>query len=144
MSPVILAQTDTTVGFLSQNQQKLYEIKSRETSKPFLKVYPNFKSLLVSKNRVPNNFKRLVRHSKKTTFIIKQNAFRVAKNHLNSQILRDSLWLYSTSANKTGENFDREFCQNSADIIIEDINGLVENSPSNLLKINRIKKRKLR
>ena len=37
--PVILTQTDTTVGFLSQNEKKLYEIKSRETTKPFIKVY---------------------------------------------------------------------------------------------------------
>jgi tRNA A37 threonylcarbamoyladenosine synthetase subunit TsaC/SUA5/YrdC len=36
---VILTQTDTTVGFLSQDALKLYEIKSRNTTKPFIKVF---------------------------------------------------------------------------------------------------------
>lgn len=141
---VILTQTDTTVGFLSQDAQKLYEIKSRKTSKPFIKVYQNFKSFLNDGNRVPPSQRVLVRRSNKTTFIVKNQAFRIAKIKLDSQILRDNSWYYSTSANRAGKNFDREFCESKADIIIEDKNGLSENSSSNLLKINNIKKRKLR
>jgi tRNA A37 threonylcarbamoyladenosine synthetase subunit TsaC/SUA5/YrdC len=135
----ILAQTDTTVGFLSQDAQKLYEIKSRKTSKPFIKVYQNFKTFLDDGNRVPPSKKNLVRRSKKTTFIVKNKAFRVAKISLGSKIIRDSNWYYSTSANKAGENFDREFCESKADIIIEDKDGLYEDSASILLKINKRK-----
>ena len=142
--PVILTQTDTTVGFLSQNADKLYEIKSRETTKPFIKVYSSFKTFLGSNNRIPNSKKNLVRRSKKTTFIIKDRAFRVAKTELNSQILRDLKWTYSTSANKTKESFDRVFCESKADIIIEDINSLCENISSSLFKINKVSRRKLR
>ena len=141
---VILTQTDTTVGFLSQNAKKLYEIKSRENSKPFIKVYQNFKSFLNDGNRVPASQKVLVRRAKKTTFIIKNQAFRIAKIELDSQILREITWFYSTSANQANKNFNREFCESKADIIIEDKKGLSENSSSNLLKINNIKKRKLR
>ena len=141
---VILTQTDTTVGFLSQNATKLYEIKSRKTTKPFIKVYKNFKSFSNDGNRVPLSWRLLVRRSKKTTFIVKNFAFRVAPINLNSQILRDSEWYFSTSANLSGENFNREFCEEKADIIIEDKRGLSENSSSSLIKINQSKRRKIR
>ena len=144
MSPIILTQTDTTVGFLSQNSQKLSEIKSRPTTKPFIKVYANFKTFLESGNRIPNNKKNSVRRAKKTTFIVKNRAFRVAPTTSYSQILRDSSWYYSTSANRSNESFDREFCESKADIIIEDFNGLVEKNSSALIKINQTKRRKLR
>ncbi|MDA7818295.1 Sua5/YciO/YrdC/YwlC family protein [Sulfurimonas sp.] len=143
-SPIILAQTDTTVGFLSQNSDKLYEIKSRETTKPFIKIFSDFESFKHSTCRVPSSQKSLVRRSKKTTFIVKNKAFRIAKNNLNSKILKDLSWHYSTSANKSGENFKREFCETKADIIVEDINGLHENSSSALIKINSKKRKKLR
>lgn len=144
MSKVILTQTDTTVGFLSQNSKKLYEIKSRETTKPFIKVYSNFKSYIENKNRVPERFKNIVRRSKKTTFIVKNRAFRVANTALSSQVLRNSNWQHSTSANESGKKFDREFCEAKADIIIEDKNGLDEKSSSSLYILGHEKKRRLR
>jgi len=141
---VILTQTDTTVGFLSQNAQKLYEIKSRLSSKPFIKVYKNFKSFTQDGKRVVNSRKNLVRRSKKTTFIINDFSFRVASFTLNSQIFRDNSWFYSTSANRSGEKFCRDFCESKADIIVENMDGLREKDSSALIKINRVKRRKLR
>ncbi len=141
---VILAQTDTTVGFLSQNPHKLYEIKSRPSSKPFIKVYKNFKTFLQEGNRVANSRKNLVRRSKKTTFIINDFSFRVAPFVTNSQIFRDASWFYSTSANRSGESFQREFCESKADIIIETEDGLCEKKSSSLIKINARKRRKMR
>ena len=142
--PVVLTQTDTTVGFLSQSSDKLYAIKSRPNIKPFIKVYNNFQNFLESGNRVPKSKRNLVRRSKKTTFIIKNRAFRIADTTLNSQILRDFIWSYSTSANKSKEKFSREFCETKADIIIEDNNGLIQSSSSSLIKINEVKRRKIR
>ena len=141
---VILTQTDTTVGFVSQNGQKLGNIKSRDDSKPFIKVYDSLKTFLACANRVPHAKKNLVRRSKQTSFIIKNKAFRISKIHLNSQLLRDLHWHYSTSANESSKNFDRDFCEDKADIIIEDKNGLHENVSSTLLKINNKKKVKIR
>lgn len=142
--PVILTQTDTTVGFLSQDSDKLYEVKSRSTTKPFIKVYNNFKTFLLCGNRVPSAFKSTIRRSKKTTFIVKNRAFRVAKTTLNSSVLNNYTWNYSTSANQANKNFDRYFCEDKADIIIEDKNGLHERSSSRLVKINKIKRKKIR
>lgn len=133
---IILAQTDTTVGFASQNHQKLSDIKSRSTSKPFIKVYDSF---LACENRIPKNMKNLIRRSKKTTFIINNQAIRINPYTNNSQIQRDLNYYYSTSANEKNKSFDREFCESKADIIIEDKYGLRENSSSTLLKINNKK-----
>ncbi|MCK9455090.1 MAG: hypothetical protein WCY51_07575 [Sulfurimonas sp.] len=142
--PVILTQTDTTVGFLSQDKAKLYEIKSRPQAKPFIKVYRDFKSFIEDGNRVAKNRKNMVRRSKKTTFIMGDFSFRVAASTLDSQIFRNTPWFYSTSANRSGERFERVFCESKADIIIQDINSLVERDSSSLIKINRKKRRKLR
>ncbi|WP_372998924.1 hypothetical protein [Sulfurimonas sp.] len=141
---VILTQTDTTVGFLSQDDKKLQEVKSRKPSKAFIKVYKNFKTLLASGHRIPDKYKNSVRRSKKTTFIVKNKAFRVADTSLDSQILRDKLWHYSTSANESGKNFDRDFCIEKADIIVENKDGLNENSSSSLYILNHTKRKKIR
>lgn len=140
---VVLTQTDTTVGFISQNNEKLSEIKSREASKQFIKVYPNLKAFTIT-NRVPVSKRRLFRKSKKTTFIIKNKALRISPTKLHSQILRDTSWNYSTSANKSGEKFEYIFCQDKADIIIQNKYGLKEMRASTLLKINDAKTVKLR
>ena len=141
---IILAQTDTTVGFLSQNAKELFEIKSRKETKPFLKVYSSFKEFLNNSNRVPSSKKKLIRRSKKTTFIVKNRAFRISVSTLNSQILRDLKWHYSTSANESTKSFNREFCESKADIIIENSDGLSQRASSTLLKLNDTKIRRLR
>jgi tRNA A37 threonylcarbamoyladenosine synthetase subunit TsaC/SUA5/YrdC len=141
---IILAQTDTTVGFLSQDAQKLYEIKSRVSSKPFIKVFDSFQSLINAGQRVSKAHKKLVRNSKKTTFIIKSNSFRVAESSLNSALFRNISWFYSTSANASGKSFERGFCEKKADIIIEDKHGLREKSSSVIYRLGKIKKRRLR
>ena len=141
---IILTQTDTTVGFLSQNAQKLFEIKSRESSKPFIKVFSSLKNFSNSGLRVANRHKRALRRAKKTSFISKGTAFRVANTTLNSQILRDLKWNYSTSANESAKNFNIKFCEQKADIIIQNRDGLSENSSSSLYKLGQRKKRRLR
>lgn len=141
---VILTQTDTTVGFISQNEKKLQEIKQRESSKPFIKIYKDLKTLLEFKHRVPNKFKNRVRRSKKTSFIVKNKAFRVDNNTLDSKLLKDLSWHYSTSANERAKNFNREFCEKKTDIIIENKDGLRELSSSCVYKINNYKREKIR
>ena len=139
LSSVVLMQTDTTVGFISQNHTKLADIKSRPNSKPFIKVINSFKKL-----RVPKKYKNEIRRSKKTTFIVSNKAFRVSNETQNSQLLRDISWHYSTSANEANKNFDRKFCEENADIIIENCHGLHELGSSKLIKLTNHKKRRLR
>ena len=137
-------QTDTTVGFASQDTQKLYEVKSRTASKQFLKVYSSFKALNTANIRIPYSRRSLVRRSKKTTFIVQNKAFRVAPSYLSSQVLNNLQWNYSTSANESGKKFDYGFCEDKADIIIQDKYGLKENCSSALIKINKTKQMRIR
>jgi tRNA A37 threonylcarbamoyladenosine synthetase subunit TsaC/SUA5/YrdC len=133
---IILTQTDTTVGFVSQNQTRLQSIKERPTSKPFIKVYKDFKSFTKDNKRIPNSQKNRIRRSKKTTYIVNELAFRVAEDKLYSSILRKVRWNYSTSANETTKSFNRDFCEEKTDIIIEDKSSLYEGTSSSLYKIN--------
>jgi len=141
---VILTQTDTTVGFVSQNEIRLSHIKERLSSKPFIKVYQNFHALKEDKRRVPNSQKRRVRRSKKTTFIVNQLAFRVANITLDSALIRANKWNYSTSANESSKSFNRTFCEEKTDIIVENKISLYEGNSSSLYKINDKCLRKLR
>lgn len=141
---VILAQTDTTVGFLSQDEQKLKEIKKRSSLKPFIKVFQNLKTLQSSKIRIPQKFKNSLRRAKKTTFIVKNTSFRVSVSPLDSQILRNLTWHYSTSANESGLDFNITFCATKADIIIQNKDGLHQRDSSSLYLINNHKRKKLR
>ena len=140
---VILTQTDTTVGLLSQNALRLREIKSRSDKKPFIKVFHNFQALKVQTIRIPKKRKNLVRRAKKTTFIVKNQAFRITPPSRNSQILRNLPWSYSTSANESAKPFSRDFCEQKADIIVEDKEGLFEGQASKLYKINNLKIKRL-
>ena len=142
--PIILAQTDTTVGFLSANIKSLLEVKSRPLTKQFLKVYPSFEAFKADGNRVPQKYKSFVRRSEKTTFVIKNRASRVVKNNPHLQMLQKYPWLYSTSANKSGHEFDKDFCIRKSDIIIEDSRGLQENIPSTLYKLSNTNRKKIR
>lgn len=140
---VILAQTDTTVGFLSQDGAKLASIKQREPTKPFLK---NFFSLheLKKNIRIPQKRKKEVRRAKKTTFVVKNQAFRVASFPVSSAVFRSLQWCYSTSANRSSERYDAKYANEKADIIIKNALGLYEGKPSKILKINDVKKVRLR
>lgn len=140
---LLLAQTDTTVGFLSQSSIRLQEAKGRNESKPFLKVFSSFKTLSLH-TRIPSNYKRFVRYSRKTTFIVKNQAFRYVDDPSHSKLINSYGWLYSTSANPSGKAYDADFCAQHADWIIEDSRGLSEQSPSKIFKIGQNRLKKLR
>ena len=141
---VVLAQTDTTVGFLSQSTKRLNEVKSRPNNKQFLKVFFCLKDAKKHPVRIPNQHKRKVRRAKHTTFIVKNQALRIAHYPTASTIFKALSWHYSSSANTSGKNFDRAFCAQKADIIVEDKNGLYETQPSNLVRLGTQRLKRLR
>ncbi|MFY9142076.1 hypothetical protein [Sulfuricurvum sp.] len=143
MKKVLLAQTDTTVGFLSQDAKRLEEIKMRASDKPFLKVYADF-YVLRRDIRIPVLHKHRVRHSRKTTFIVKNQAFRYVSDPEHARLIRPYGWLYSTSANESGQKYDAEFCISAADWIIEDYRGLQELSASRIYKLGSTRLRRIR
>ena len=146
MSPykIYLVQTDTTVGFLSQNAKKLAFVKKRDYKKPFLISVDSFLTL---KNfvRAPKKYKKWIRRAKKTTFIYpNKKALRVVCEKNHKEFIKKFGWMYSTSANEANKNFDEAFARKSADIIVEDERGFFEGKPSSLIKIGKKKAKKLR
>ena len=144
MYPVILAQTDTTVGFLSQDANKLSEIKERPSHKPFIQSFDSLKTYTEMGGRVPNRHKSRLRRSKSTSYVINNIAIRVVSEGQHHQLLSKHGWLYSTSANEKGKTYESGFAEQKADIIIEDQRGLFEGTASNIYKINSKKIRRLR
>ncbi|MEA3374216.1 MAG: hypothetical protein U9Q62_11085 [Campylobacterota bacterium] len=144
MKKVLLAQTDTTVGFLSKNSDALIRVKERPSHKQFLKVYAQWKTFKADGGRIPKAQRSYLRRAEKTTFIIKGNAYRVVNSGEHHNLLRPYGWLYSTSANQSGKEYERSFCEASADIIVEDFRGFKESLPSSIELLGKRKRRKLR
>ncbi|MEN8146989.1 MAG: Sua5/YciO/YrdC/YwlC family protein [Campylobacterota bacterium] len=144
MHPVILAQTDTTVGFLSQDAAKLAVIKERPLSKPFIQSFDSLKTYTEMAGRVPNRHKSRLRRSKSTTYVINNSAIRIVAEGEHHQLLAKYGWLYSTSANAKGKSFEIGFAEQKADVIVEDERGLFEGSASKIYKLNHKKIRRLR
>ncbi len=136
---VFLVQTDTTVGFASRDAARLHRIKNRPPHKPFLKTYASLKAYKKS-GRIPSKFKREVRRNRQTTYIVKNRAFRIVAKGPYHHFLRPFGWLYSTSANASGERFDPAFARSRADITVEDSRGLFEAAPSQILRLGHQKK----
>lgn len=135
---IYLVQTDTTVGFSSSNDEKLANVKKREVTKKTLQTVNSFKTLKQN-TRVPNKYKKMVRNSKKTTFIYPNgNSFRViSKQNKFYDFINRFKIMYSTSANLTTKNFDKEFALNTADIVVEDSNGFFETKGSNIYRLSK-------
>jgi tRNA A37 threonylcarbamoyladenosine synthetase subunit TsaC/SUA5/YrdC len=144
MHSVILAQTDTTVGFLSQDARKLALIKERPDNKPFIQSFDSLQRYSEMGGRVPQKFKNRVRRSKAKTFVINNRSIRIVSSGEHHHLLKQYGWLYSTSANAKGCAFERGFAQSHADIVVEDSRGLYEGKPSSIYRLNAKQIRRLR
>ena len=144
MDHVILAQTDTTVGFLSQNASRLSQIKERPTHKPFIKSFDSLRRYQTMGGRVPQAFKNRIRRTKNTTFVINNQAVRIVADAEHHKLLQKYGWLYSTSANEQSLNFTLDFAIKESNFIVEDERGLFEGSSSNIYKVNAQKIKQLR
>ena len=144
-SLVYLVQTDTTVGFSSSNDEKLSLIKQRPTSKKILHTVDSFKTLNQN-TRIPKRFRRVIRNSKKTTYVYPNlKSFRVVdKRSKFYDFIHKFKILYSTSANKTAENFNKEFAILGADILVEGKRDFFETKASRILKVSKKRRKILR
>ncbi|NPA56038.1 MAG: Sua5 YciO YrdC YwlC family protein [Epsilonproteobacteria bacterium] len=138
---VYLVQTNTTVGFLSQNLDKLNRIKQRPPHKKFVKVV-NHISLFA---RVPNKHKRRVRLTPDTnTYIINNQAYRLITHPIHKEFLDKFKWMYSSSANKSAHKFDKQFAIDNADVWVYDKRGYFEDTPSQIFKLSNSSIKRIR
>lgn len=119
---VFLTKTDTTIGFVSQNADRLTEIKQRPPHKHYIKAVNSLQTLQIF-TRVPNKHKNRVRRAKKTTFVMpNMHSYRVVKDKHHLLLLDRLKWAYTTSANLSNHAYDEEFTKKVADVIIEPLN----------------------
>lgn len=132
---LFLAQSDTTLGFLSQDASKINLAKGRKSQKVLIEV--DSLATLRAFSRIPQKHKNIIRRIKKTTFIYpKGQAIRVIKDPLHLRFLSSMRWFYSSSANPTKESYNPSFAHQKADVIIQDKRGFFEGKPSKIYKIN--------
>ena len=142
---VYLIQTDTTVGFLSNNDKKLAQTKKRPSSQKMLQVVDSFKTLK-QQIRIPKKHRKLIRNSIKTTFIYPNgNSYRVIdKNMSHHNFIEKFGIMYSTSANITKNSFNLDYAVSNSDIVVESSKGFYESTPSKMFKISNRKIIKIR
>lgn len=139
---VFLTQTDTTIGFVSQNADKLTQIKQRPPHKHYIKAVNSLETLQTF-TRVPSRFKKRVRRAKKTTFIMPNGkSYRVIKDKHHLLLLDRLKWAYTTSANLSGEAYDASFAREMADVVIEPLNKASQ--PSQIFKLGKNSLRRIR
>ena len=125
---VFLTQTDTTIGFVSQNAEKLTSIKQRPPHKHYIKAVNSLHTLQTF-TRVPKMHKNRVRRSSKTTFIMPNtHSYRVIQDKQHLLLLDRLTWAYSTSANLSNHSYDETFAKESADVIIEPLKEITHSS----------------
>ena len=118
---VFLTQTDTTIGFVSQNADKLTQIKQRPPYKHYIKAVNSLQTLQTF-TRVPQAHKKRVRRAKKTTFIMPNgDSLRVIRDKHHLLLLDRLKWAFTTSANLSSEDYDETFAREKADVVIEPI-----------------------
>ncbi|WP_456381574.1 Sua5 YciO YrdC YwlC family protein [Hydrogenimonas sp.] len=140
---VYLVQTDTTAGFLSCSARKLAEIKQRPLDKPFLRAVTRYAE--ISKiGRVPPMHRKRVRRSERTSFILPNgHSFRVVTGgHAN--FVGKFGWCYTTSANLHGEPFDETYARKVCDVVVESKEGFSSDTPSEIWRLYRTGKVKIR
>lgn len=141
---VYLAQSDTTAGLLSINAKRLGELKGRAAGKPLLLSVASL-DILKKFARVPVKFRNRVRKARRTSFVYPNGrGIRVVKDRRHRRFLDCFGALYSTSANRSGENFSLEFAKGACDVIVYDGVEIGEGNPSKIWYLGRERCRKIR
>ena len=113
-----LTQTDTTIGFVSQESTKIDRAKKRKPNKHYIQVVNSLK-ILQTFTRVPNKYKNQVRRAKRTTFIMPNGmSFRVVKDTEHNLLLDRLKWVFSSSANLSGAEYDETYARDNAEVIL--------------------------
>ena len=125
---VYLAQTDTTVGFISQDADRLTTIKKRPPHKPYIMAVDTLNTLK-GFSRIPSVHKNRLRRASRSTFILPSgHSYRVIRDKAHLKLISQLQWAYSTSANHSGKRYDETWARAMADKVIEPLSG--EGSPS--------------
>ena len=139
---IFLTQTDTTIGFVSQNANRLTAIKQRPPHKHYIKAV-NSLATLNTFTRVPSSHKNRVRRSTKTTFILPDgHSYRLIQDQHHLLLLNRLQWAYTTSANLSDHAYHEKFAKEMADVIIEPLKQ--NKQASNIYKLGKQTMKRIR
>lgn len=117
-SKLYLTHTDTSIGFVSQDPDKIDKAKRRKPNKHYIKVVNSLETLKTF-SRVPNKYKKQIRQAKRTTFIMPNGlSLRVVKNTEHNLLLDRLKWVYSSSANLSGAEYDEGYARDNAEVVV--------------------------
>jgi len=132
-----LTQTDTTLGFVSQDAPKIDKAKKRLPNKHYIRTVDSFKTLK-SFTRIPTQHKNLVRRAKRTTFIINKESYRVIRGTQHNLLLDRVGWLYSSSANLSGAEYDEVYAKEMTEVVVS-FPKRAEGRASTIYKLGKLK-----
>ena len=146
---VFLTQCDTTAGLLGRDPQVLNALKGRSINQPVLTESPSL-AALKTLVRVPKAHRSRLRRAKHTSFIYpngkavrlvgtRDMVSQAGVNDAHSRFLSSVGALYSTSANKSGEDFKEAWAREVCDVMVLDSRGLYQGRASKIYAINHTK-----
>jgi tRNA A37 threonylcarbamoyladenosine synthetase subunit TsaC/SUA5/YrdC len=90
-------------------------------------------------SRVPNYHKNRLRRAERTTFILPNGlSFRVIKDTEHNILLNKMRWLYSSSANLSGAEYDEAYAKDNAEVLVSFPNKK-RGKASNIYRLGKIK-----
>jgi len=143
-SKVFLTQTDTIIGFISQDADKLTAIKRRPPHKHYIKAVNTLQTLKTF-TRVPTLHKNRVRRAKKTTFIMPNGlSYRIIRDKHHLHLLNRLKWAYTTSANLSNEAYNETYAKKAADIIVLPLKVKETQQSSNIFQLGKYTLKRIR
>ncbi len=138
-----LTQTDTTVGFVSQDAKRLDAVKGRPPQKHYIRAVDSL-ATLQRYTRVPPLHRNRIRRTQRTTFIFPDGrSWRIIHEPRHRRLITElGGWAYTTSANRSGKPWDEAWARSVADQVIEPLRG--PSAPSAILQLNHRRMKKLR
>jgi len=139
---LFLTDTDTTVGFLSKDPQRLDRAKKRPASKHYITALPSLKEL-TARTRIPRKFRSRIRRSRRESYIFPSGrSYRIVRDARHLLLLRRLKWAYTSSANLSETPFDEAYAREAADVTVEPLGP--PRAPSRIYRLGRRKMRRLR
>ena len=133
---VALAQSDTTVGLLSQEAAGLNRLKGRRVDQPLIVTVCDF-GMLRGWLRTPTGSRSRIRRMRRTTIAYPQRvAIRVVSGD-HARMLERIGWCFSSSANPTGGAFDENWAKEQANLWCLSLEGFKSKPASKILRLTK-------
>ena len=148
---IIILPTDTQIAVICKDEKNIYALKKRNSNKKLIKFIYNYKS-----ENFSENFSKLANHfwPGPLTLIENKISYRIPNNNLLISILKEVDFVYSSSANISGEEplqntmdyqtlFQNNILKNEIVITEGKSNELLPSSIYNLDQMKLIRKGKI-